>query len=486
MELSEEVGEFKSEFAKKIAMEEKARNLNILRLQGQHSLKRGTSESVLGKCNKLVTNKSDLYNTKFHGSVGSLPSLVLGSDQLAVDSVEDENWVTSEHFKDILEQKEKEISEEGMKRLEEENAELRKRLEFADRRSSSVSLLGKSKFQELERDVTKLQAKICKMEQSSEDPNSTRRLVTFLETFKSQLPSINTSRDNHYDSGLDRTESYRPSIDSYRPSVQSYRPSIDSYDFGSRPSMGSYRAACREPLSGRADSCVAQFSRANAAALGFEVLADRTESVGSSDLDSEMRASRPVRSRVMMGAKTVQRARYLGSIRGRSGRAYSSSDLLGESRVREDEFLSSADEVYGERTPQKLNRSMQSRAKSYSNVLSYRDSAAEAASTSRDSGRGAGEADQVLLSSSRERKSDKCLVEATKTKGKDETKVQKFFKRIKKLVSKENKVKEEEESKGPSKMTRSLSHRIGKSKNPPKRLKSFHASSPRLRKDFNL
>ena len=80
-----------------------------------------------------------------------------------MESVEDENWVTSEHFKDILEQKEKEISEEGMKRLEDENAELRKRLEFADRRSSSVSLLGKSKFQELERDVTKLQAKICKV-----------------------------------------------------------------------------------------------------------------------------------------------------------------------------------------------------------------------------------------------------------------------------------------------------------------------------------
>ena len=175
--------------------------------------------------------------------------------------------------------------------------------------------------------------------------------------------------------------------------MQSYRPSVDSNEFGSgRPSMGSYRAACREPVSVRADSCVAQFSRANAAAQGFEVVSDRSESVGSSDLDVEMRPSRPARSRVMMGAKTVQRARYLGSIRGRSGRAYSSSDLLGESRVREDEFLSTAEEVYGARTPQSMNKSMQSRAKSYSNVLSYRD-AAEVASRDND------DAGQVLLSS---------------------------------------------------------------------------------------
>merc|ERR1712192_38194 len=187
----------------------------------------------------------------------------------------------------------------------------------------------------------------------------------------------------------------------------------------------------------------------------------------------------------MGGAKTVQRARYLGSIRGRSGRAFSSSDLLGESRVTEDGYISSSEEVYGERTPQSMNRSMQSRAKSYSNVLSFRD-AADVASTSKGSGKGAVEDGQVLLSSSREEKSDKCVDEVIKTKGKDETKVQKFFKRIKKLVSKDTKVKEEEEIKGLSKMTRSLSQRIGKSKNPPKRLKSFHASSPRLRKDFNL
>jgi hypothetical protein len=80
---------------------------------------------------------------------------------------------------------------------------------------------------------------------------------------------------------------------------------------------------------GRADSCVAQFSRDNAAVQGFEVVADRAESIGdllgpedwsslqfgqaqAGDCESEgryMRTSKPVRSRVVMGAKTVQGAR---------------------------------------------------------------------------------------------------------------------------------------------------------------------------------
>ena len=52
-----------------------------------------------------------------------------------------------------------------VKRLEEENAKLRKRLEndMEGRRSSGVSLLGLSKYQDLQRDVAKLQAKICKV-----------------------------------------------------------------------------------------------------------------------------------------------------------------------------------------------------------------------------------------------------------------------------------------------------------------------------------
>jgi hypothetical protein len=128
-------------------------------VKGQHSLKRGTSESVLGKWKKKpFEHSSALNSSKFRGSVGSLPSLVLNDDH-TVDK--GESWVTSEQFKEILETKEKEMSKGNLERLEDENAELRKQLEFAGRRSSSVSLLGKSKFQELERDVTKLQAKIC-------------------------------------------------------------------------------------------------------------------------------------------------------------------------------------------------------------------------------------------------------------------------------------------------------------------------------------
>ena len=77
MELSEELGQFKSEFAKQIAVEvEKAKNMNILLVKGQHFLKRGTSESVLGKWKKKPFKHSSAFNSsKFHGSVGSLPSL---------------------------------------------------------------------------------------------------------------------------------------------------------------------------------------------------------------------------------------------------------------------------------------------------------------------------------------------------------------------------------------------------------------------------
>ena len=55
-----------------------------------------------------------------------------------------------------------EIATDDVKRLEEENAELRRRLEMAGSRNSRVSLMEISKYQELQRDVAKLQAKICK------------------------------------------------------------------------------------------------------------------------------------------------------------------------------------------------------------------------------------------------------------------------------------------------------------------------------------
>ena len=109
MELPDDFGQFKSEFARQIAMEEeKAKNLNIWLLKGQHGLKRGTSESVLGKARKHPLGQGQAFhNSKFHGSVGSLPSLVL------VDKLvnEEEQWVTADQFIDILEQKEKQISQ---------------------------------------------------------------------------------------------------------------------------------------------------------------------------------------------------------------------------------------------------------------------------------------------------------------------------------------------------------------------------------------
>merc|ERR1712096_388323 len=152
-------------------------------------------------------------------------------------------------------------------------------------RSSNTSLMGLSKYQELEGDVAKLQAKICKMDETSEHPSSTRRLVTFLENFKSQLPQMDSSGGMRCESFVDRTglENFRPSVDSYVSSVPSYRPSIESTR---RPSMGSYRAACLprdepcRPQPSRAESCVAQFSRINDGGERFEGVSEKSESFG--------------------------------------------------------------------------------------------------------------------------------------------------------------------------------------------------------------
>ena len=108
MEFNNDFGHFKSDFARQVAMEEeKVRNLNIWVLRGQHSLRRGTSESVLGSKKGIRAGQSSAFSSKLHGhgSVGSLPSLVNNDDG-------EEIWVTTDKFKDILDQKEKEISEE--------------------------------------------------------------------------------------------------------------------------------------------------------------------------------------------------------------------------------------------------------------------------------------------------------------------------------------------------------------------------------------
>ena len=89
------------------------------------------------------------------------------------------------------------------------------------------------------------------MSQSVVNPTSTRRLVSFLEAFKSELPSLEDSSSvSSFDSGIDRGGT---------------RQSINSYD--GMVSIESHRSAChsrqtKPPLSGTAVTCITQFSRA--------------------------------------------------------------------------------------------------------------------------------------------------------------------------------------------------------------------------------
>ena len=82
---------------------------------GRGTLKQSAcmSESVLGSKGKKNTPRqvSAFNNSKLHGSVGSLPSLITADDLV------EEKWVTSDQFKDILVQKEKEISDIKVCRL---------------------------------------------------------------------------------------------------------------------------------------------------------------------------------------------------------------------------------------------------------------------------------------------------------------------------------------------------------------------------------
>ena len=89
------------------------------------------------------------------------------------------------------------------------------------------------------------------MSQSAVNPTSSRRLVSFLEAFKSELPSLEDSSSvSSYDSGIDRGGT-RQSVNSYegRVSVESYRPVCHSRQI--TPS-----------LPGTAVTCITQFSRA--------------------------------------------------------------------------------------------------------------------------------------------------------------------------------------------------------------------------------
>jgi len=434
---------------KNMMEENELKNMNCLKTSGENCLRGEARESSIGQ-------------TSLNGSSGSLPSLF---------SVESEKWTSSEEFKEMLEVKVKD-KESDVKKLEEENAELRERLEFVSRRNSVE--LERRKFQDLESDVSKLQAKIFKMTKSGDDLKKTGRLVTILEAFKSQLPMLDTSSVSSCDSVLDSD-----SGDSQDRSLGSCRvPHRNTRD--EKLSAGSYRAQCHDteldpPLErgdtwlgapGRADTCVAQFSKAMAGRETVRISDDRNYGVPApvASITGRMQLNR---SRVVMGARTVHsRAIYSGSGRGRSVRAFSSSDLLAEEREGREEG-----DVFEEKTPVSMNRSIQARSKSHSHMLSRGD---DIQTTAVVDLRGAGpESSKYPYYSCQELK-DK--------KRKEETRVQKFFKRIKRLVSnKEEKVDDEEEKKVSKKMTRSLSYTIEKTKNLPKRLKSFHESSARLR-----
>jgi len=401
--------------------------------------------------------QTSLNNSKLSGSSGSLPSLF---------SRGSEKWTSSEEFKEMLEVKVKD-KESDVRRLEEENAELRGRLEFVNRRSSIE--MEKNKFRDLERDVSKLQAKIFKMTTTGDDLKKTGRLVTILEAFKSQLPMLDTSSVSSCDSLLDSDSGY-----SHDRSGGSCRvPHIENQE-DEKLTIGSYRATCHhtelEPslgtgnkwleAPGRADTCVAQFSKTMAGRETTRIPAESSYGVPVSSITGRIQLNR---SRVVMGARTI----YSGSGRGRSGRAFSSSDLLTEEREGREEG-----EVFEEKLPVSLNRSIQSRSKSHANMLSCGD--ANKASTAVADPTDIGSADEYPYYSCGELK-DK--------KRKEETRVQKFFKRIKRLVSnKEEKINDDEEEKMASKkMRRSMTCTIEKTNNLPKRLKSFHGSSARLR-----
>ena len=333
-----------------------------------------------------------------------------------------------------------------------------------------------------------------KIENSSENPVSTRRLVTFLETFKSHLPTIDSPSEEKYEGLLDGTLS-----EAVRASIGSYRPSLESFG---RPSMGSYRAACHpSPFLGpvhraqakRIESCVAKFNRVNVER--FDGVSVRTDSCGSllgPEYASSLKLGQDrsgmsgrfsmARSRVVMGARTAQRSRDRGG-RKEPSRSYSSSDLLGESRGRTDEVSPCIEEEFCEISTPSANRSMKYRSKSYASGLSGRKSTQGCS----DSGRCT---DESSTQSGSEIEENTEEVEEEAIKEKDGNKVQKFFSRLRKLVNvtKDSKVINDKNVEvKDKKMTRSLSHRISKSRNVPKRLKSFHcSSSPRLKKDFLL
>jgi len=512
MELADEFAQVKAEFAEKFASgEEKARNTRFEKLKRQQCFKKMTSDSGLGKRKKDPVGQSD-KNSDVYGSSESLPSVFFVE--------RGESWVCSDEFK---ESNKKIDFHEKINKLNEDESKLHENSEFKSREGAWKEMES-SQFQELEKEVTRLQAKINEMSQSVVNPTSTRRLVSFLEAFKSELPSLeDTSSVSSYDSGIDRG-GLRQSTSSHegRDSFESYRPFWHSRPRQTNPLLPSKAVTCitqfsramedteylvednftqaQQQLStsqgvtsipasgvtepGTPGSFLSEMIESYASALSRTQLFAPSEPSGvkSSAPAEDLRGvnapppgkSGPCapapgraplnRSRVRMGARTVQSmAMYLESVRGRPGRAFSSSDLLGETKDQGDE-VNNMQEV-GVLTP----RSLQSRAKSYSHILSSGDDPEIGVKS-------------IFKGKVPEDSINNQTCKELKKKKKDESKVGKFFKRLKKLVKiKEEKDDEDpDEMKYPKKMARSFSCSLEKSRNLPKRLKSLNASSVRL------
>ena len=147
MELVDEFAQVKAEFAEKIAFgEERARNKRFDKLQKQHCIKKMTSDSGLEKRKKYSGSDK---NCDLYGSSESLPSVFFVE--------RGENWVCSDEFEELKMSKdnfdEKVYLSNDVKCESQESSEL-------NRREYVWSKMESSQFQELEMEVTKLQAKI--------------------------------------------------------------------------------------------------------------------------------------------------------------------------------------------------------------------------------------------------------------------------------------------------------------------------------------
>jgi len=442
---SEESCWYQSEFARQLAREEQQQQAREEQQQQVREKQREKSWEQLEMRRKQQETPLEreqqkpgwrprlLEEARLSGSVDSLPSLTRRSQ---------ETWLSSKEFRELLDRNEKveredqsNLIEPGLVELQQENQQLRRRLclaggvervggpelgrgghntvglDMGGGRTSSATWAVLDGSDELQRDVSRLQAKICKMEQFSSNPSSTRRLLTFLESFKSQLPLL--EEGGPVDAGRERAEG--------------------------RLSVGSYRRATAR------------------------------DSLGGYQTTMPSRAC-PTRSRVM-GARRLRELSL-------ANRSASSTSLLWEGAGEEE---SGQHDTH--HPPNTAHRSRVNRSKSFTSRSGFlRKARFDDEECDEDSGRGTIIETSTTLDSCREsvQQAEAVPSKNLKTAGR----VKKFFKRLKRVVVKEKK----NQGSGFSgvrdhsrrKISRSLSHRISKPRHFPKRLKSFHCSSPRL------